>query len=652
MYVTCSYNPQDDKLRIEATSRFDTETYERLKAAGYRWAPKQGCLYATWNPRAEDIALELAGEIDEDDKSREERADERAERFEKYRNNRKRDAEAAHAAVERITEFIPLGQPILVGHHSERHARRDAEKIQNGIQKAVQMWDTAEYWRYRASASLSHAERMERPDVRARRIKTLEADLRKQLRSISEAEMFTKLWMRDGLTQERALAIANRDHVSIYNAEGQYEGCLWSSLRDEKLTAEQARDKAVGIHQRVINHATRWKTHLENRLVFERAMLGSTGGLPEEKWADVKPGGRVLVGSEWCVVLRVTKKNAKPVSVTTNRRYVPKIGLEEISEYEPPTADEAAKVEKATKLPPLCNYPGAGFLHMTKAEYDKTVPKWSDFSKVVSFRATETTGRHRTRQTRKPGGSHWETVCVFLSDVKRVDPPSLAEPVTLPGPPSTLTTRVRAHRPYQPSEERQKADALRDTLKAGGVKSFVAPQLFPTPTTLADRVAELADIQPGDKVFEPEAGTGQLVKAIYRACPEAEVTTVEIDGRLHQNLTAMFPAAHHIQGDFLELNPATFASRFDVILMNPPFVNSADIKHVEHAIKFLKPNGRLVGICANGPQRHERIRPIVNRHAGTWEELPRDTFAASGTQVSSVLFSFELEGEAELTEAV
>lgn len=35
------------------------------------------------------------------------------------------DAARAHKAVEAITEHIPLGQPILIGHHSERRAKKD-----------------------------------------------------------------------------------------------------------------------------------------------------------------------------------------------------------------------------------------------------------------------------------------------------------------------------------------------------------------------------------------------------------------------------------------------------------------------------------------------------------------------------------------------
>ena len=47
-------------------------------------------------------------------------------------------AAAAFGAVRRIADNIPFGQPILVGHHSEGRARRDAERIRRGMDRGVE----------------------------------------------------------------------------------------------------------------------------------------------------------------------------------------------------------------------------------------------------------------------------------------------------------------------------------------------------------------------------------------------------------------------------------------------------------------------------------------------------------------------------------
>lgn len=46
-------------------------------------------------------------------------------------------SESAYKAAHERAEYIPLGQPILVGHHSERRHRRDIAKIQHGYQVAA-----------------------------------------------------------------------------------------------------------------------------------------------------------------------------------------------------------------------------------------------------------------------------------------------------------------------------------------------------------------------------------------------------------------------------------------------------------------------------------------------------------------------------------
>jgi len=53
--------------------------------------------------------------------------------------------------VDAIGEHIPMGQPILVGHHSECHARRDAARIESNIAAGVAENKLAEHHGYRAA---------------------------------------------------------------------------------------------------------------------------------------------------------------------------------------------------------------------------------------------------------------------------------------------------------------------------------------------------------------------------------------------------------------------------------------------------------------------------------------------------------------------
>jgi protein-L-isoaspartate O-methyltransferase len=185
--------------------------------------------------------------------------------------------------------------------------------------------------------------------------------------------------------------------------------------------------------------------------------------------------------------------------------------------------------------------------------------------------------------------------------------------------------------------------ALRQTL-AEGIKAVVVPQLFPTPRQLGDRVAELADVQPGQEFLEPNAGTGALVDAVLARQPLARPFMVEVDPRLAASLADKYtPAADAAQGLCRNVVEADFLlgwdrfGTFDRIVMNPPFGNAADIQHIKVAAGMIRPGGRLVALCANGPRQQAQLRPMASH----WEELPAGAFRQQGTDVRTVLLVIE-----------
>lgn len=67
-----------------------------------------------------------------------ERREARAERLRQWAAKRETRAEQAAASVDTLTSLIPLGQPILLGHHSQRRAERDRDRIVNGTRRVVE----------------------------------------------------------------------------------------------------------------------------------------------------------------------------------------------------------------------------------------------------------------------------------------------------------------------------------------------------------------------------------------------------------------------------------------------------------------------------------------------------------------------------------
>lgn len=640
---TVTYSPEDDKLRIYPAYRLPRDEYDQLKSAGFSWAPKQECFYAVWTPRREDVALLFADEIEDEDKSLVDRAEERADRFSDYSDNRRRDYEQAKSGVAAIADNIPFGQPILVGHHSEKHARKHAEKIENGMRRAVKMWETSEYWKSRAAGALAHAKYKERPDVRHRRIKGLESDRRKQEKYKTEAEKFLKGWSHEPITMDLALLVAGYDHGSYrfsladYPRDppaSQYEGeiGLWSALEGGIITPEQAAALAIPRKQQTIAHCERWLAHLDNRLLYERAMLAEAGGTAADKF-DIQVGGRVLVRGEWVTVLKVNKVGGVVSSVSTNRRYVSKVGIEEVRDYQAPSAEDAAKVQAATKLPPICNYPGEAVLarfaggddmkpssivEITQAEWDRC---HQDYKGTRPVAGTETAGRHRVRIMVRSG----MFTPVFIADAKRKDPPppDAGERPVIPAPERAASRPMSRELPERNSE----VDAMKLALK-GGVQVVSAPQLFPTPLEIAERMVDFLDIGPGMTVLEPSAGTGNLLQAIMNDDRASAVVAVEINQSLADRLKMEYPLAHVHCLDFLEYERGNYP--VDRIIMNPPFEKGVDIRHIRHAFEMLKPGGRLVALCANGPRQREEFMDMAEH----WEDLPAGSFAQQGTGVN------------------
>jgi len=594
---SATYSPEDNKLRLYAAMRLPADVYARVKAAGFIWAAKQDLFVAPmWTPEREDLLIELAGEIGDEDTSLVDRAEDRADRFDGYRDNRAEDAERARQAVAAIADNIPLGQPILVGHHSERHARKDAERIQNGMRKAIKMWETSKYWQARAQGAIRHAKYKERPDVRARRIKTLEADKRRQERYRDEARKFIKLWgqlnrphrgtelrpgvyAQDGLPCDdvlrlkRALAIANYSHISLpATPERPYGTSLWGALNDSAITPRQAQLFALKAHARMIAQARRWIAHVDNRLLYERAMLEEQGGTDL-----LKPKG----------------KSAKAQLPLCNYR-----------------APEGLDIENMYNRGEMIHYPQ---IEMTAAEYTRI---------HTDYKGTRVVGNsHRVRTTMQK----CSLVCVFLTDSKVHEPPANRQAAERP----VRVPRVQTEpRPVDPQAE--VFDAMKASVKAG-VTVVSAPQLFPTPEPIAERVIELADIQPGHAVLEPSAGTGALLGKVIDVSDRGGPVpiAVEINSGLADRLRQRFPLASVRCADFLTCNGDL--GTFDRIVMNPPFRNAEDIKHIEHARRMLRPGGRLVAVCAAGPRQREAFADHE------WIDLPAGSFAAQGTGVNAAI---------------
>jgi hypothetical protein len=72
-----------------------------------------------------------------------ERREARAEQLRDWSESNAARSEARYSASKQIADGIPMGQPILVGHHSEKRHRRDAQRIHDGMRASLELGDKA-----------------------------------------------------------------------------------------------------------------------------------------------------------------------------------------------------------------------------------------------------------------------------------------------------------------------------------------------------------------------------------------------------------------------------------------------------------------------------------------------------------------------------
>lgn len=441
MNITATYSPEDNKLRLYPSARLDVETFQRVKNAGYKWAPRQELFVAPkWTPAREDLAVELAGEIEPEEMTLAERAEMKVERLDDLADKRAREANQFQKAARDISERFAQGQPILIGHHSERKARKDQERMNAAASKANKAASAVDYWSYRARGVEHFANMKNDPRTRARRIKTLFAELRDLQRSLNDAHKALDLWNRNQ-TPEQIKALANYTGLSLAPFG------LWSDLDKGEKDPTEARAEMMAALERRIHSPTlaRWITHTLNRIGFEQEMLGGVARHAGEitptllqmfvrEHGGEKPKGQKLEDGFFAV-----KCEAPFPAHVASGDYAEMSGddwrdLMQACGYLPP--------EKAPAKPPILNfeapngeiavkskatYRGAEPLdtlpqrHMTKAEFGKigTDYKGTRLSACGMFRARVTLDPEHTGPRYQAG---WAVI--FITDQTAHDMPA------------------------------------------------------------------------------------------------------------------------------------------------------------------------------------------------------------------------------------
>lgn len=146
--------------------------------------------------------------------------------------------------------------------------------------------------------------------------------------------------------------------------------------------------------------------------------------------------------------------------------------------------------------------------------------------------------------------------------------------------------------------------------------------------TVFSKLINSCGIRDNMKVLEPSAGDGALLDGIRSYAKQwghsgIECLGYEYDkGRVQQ---CRMKGHNVLQANFLQVPPRP---EYDLVMMNPPFSGKLYQQHIEHAKKFLKPNGYLISVV---PSSAFYDHAYCEEWAYT--DLPVGSFIESGTGI-------------------
>ncbi len=150
----------------------------------------------------------------------------------------------ARASTDALADRIPLGQPILLGHHSQRRAERDRDRIERGTRDSIEHTNKAHEFQQRAEnieAAAEHAIYSDDPDALAR-LRERIAELESERDTIKAYNAACRKGTADATTLPPKLARELVSSIRVWG-EGQCAGGRFPAYTLRNLSANISRNR-------------------------------------------------------------------------------------------------------------------------------------------------------------------------------------------------------------------------------------------------------------------------------------------------------------------------------------------------------------------------------------------------------------------------
>ncbi len=204
--------------------------------------------------------------------TRQERRQARIERYKNLAANAEKLSDQAFEQSHKMSEVIPFGQPILIGHHSEKADRNYRSKIWKKMDQAVQLSQKAKYFEEKAQAAENNnaiylededsVERLQEKVEQLTKLQELMKAVNKIIRSkkLSEVEKLDQL-TELGLTQQTAMSYMTPDYVGrlgipsfkLTNNNARLNNAKERLIKAEKLKSMESKEYMINEVKVVVN---------------------------------------------------------------------------------------------------------------------------------------------------------------------------------------------------------------------------------------------------------------------------------------------------------------------------------------------------------------------------------------------------------------
>ena len=207
--------------------------------------------------------------------TRRERLERKLDRRQEWAGKARGRGDSSIESASEIGSRIPFGQPILVGHHSEARARRDADRIQSGMRKGVELHRKADHHESKARGLESQLKRSVFSDD-ADAIEKLEKRIAKNEAAAKLHNAINRQWRKSkGTVAEKATALVSSGVCSQTVADAVERNALlvpW--MADKPMDATNLRARIRADKKRIAEVKTRQERsqkaeEAESGIVFE-----------------------------------------------------------------------------------------------------------------------------------------------------------------------------------------------------------------------------------------------------------------------------------------------------------------------------------------------------------------------------------------------